>query len=85
MALLEKIKQLPIGYSQGIYQSKKYGITRIGFNKGKSIKVYAKALGGTDFISLNYYITSNNELLKPCEMPEKKVIDFLNQIKIINR
>ena len=49
------------------FQNKKYGVTRTDFNKGKSIKVYAEELAGTNFISLNYYITSKKELLKPCE------------------
>jgi len=83
MELLEKIKQLPLGYSEVMYKYKKYGVTRADFNDGKSFKVYAEALGGTDFISLNYYGTQSSELLKPCEMPEKKVIDFLKNLKII--
>ncbi len=83
MGLLEKIKQLPVGYSEGVYNDKKYGVTRTDYNNGKSFKVYAEDLKGTDFVSLNYYITSKSELLKPCEMPERKVIDFLKNIKII--
>ena len=47
------------GYSEGIYNNKKYGITKTIFNKGKSIKLYAEELGGNDFISLNYYITKS--------------------------
>ncbi|MBO6879122.1 MULTISPECIES: peptide methionine sulfoxide reductase [Winogradskyella] len=76
--LLEKIKNIPIGYSEVNYKDKTYGVTRNDFNNGKSIKIYAEELGGSDFISLNYYITNNNELLKPCEMSEQKVIHFLN-------
>lgn len=79
--ILEKIKNLPLGYSEVEYQQKKYGVTRADFNDGKSIKIYAKELGGNDFISLNYYITSKCENLKPCEMPEQKVIHFLNNYK----
>lgn len=81
--LLSFIQNLPNGYSEGIYNSKKYGITKTTFNKGKSYKVYAEELGGTDFISLNYYLTSSQELLKPCEMPAAKVVDFLKQVKIV--
>jgi len=81
--LLEKIKTLPIGYSEVMYNNRKYGVTRVDFNKGKSYKIYAEELGGTDFISLNYYSTNNKESLKPCEMPEVKVIDFLNNYKLI--
>ncbi|WP_452223809.1 peptide methionine sulfoxide reductase [Lacinutrix chionoecetis] len=77
-ALLERIQNLPIGYSEVLYNNQKYAVTRTDFNNGKSIKIYAKSLSTTNFISLNYYITSDNELLKPCEMPEQKVIHFLN-------
>jgi len=83
--LLEKIKQLPIGYSKVEYEQKIYGVTRTDFNNGKSYKVYVEELGGTDVISLNYYITYKDERLKPCEMPEEKVIHFLNNMKIKNK
>jgi hypothetical protein len=33
--------------------------------------------------SLNYYVTKTNELLKPCEMPEEKVIHFLKNAALI--
>ena len=81
--LLKKLKSLPLGYSEAVFEDKKYGVTRSEFNNGKSIKLYAKELGGNDFISLNYYITNQNELLKPCEIPEQKVIRFINQLKLI--
>ncbi|PHQ30162.1 MAG: peptide methionine sulfoxide reductase [Leeuwenhoekiella sp.] len=76
------ISRIPEGYSEGSYNDRKYGITRTDFNAGKSLKVYAEELGGTDFISLNYYETRTGELLKPCEMPEAKVIAFLKEVKI---
>ena len=52
------------------------------FNQGKSFKVYAKELEGSDFISLNYYLTKKDNYLKPCEMPAEKVIHFLEEVKI---
>lgn len=76
-ALLQAIERLPEGFSEGLYQGVRYGITRTTFTQGRSFKVYAKALGGTDFISLNYYRTAQGEQLKPCEMPEAKVVAFL--------
>lgn len=83
MNILELIKNLPIGYSEVMYEHKKYGVTRTDFNNGRSIKLYAKELGGKDFISLNYYITSTKRNLRPCEMPKEKVIHFLNHYKPI--
>ncbi|MCM5663854.1 peptide methionine sulfoxide reductase [Galbibacter mesophilus] len=75
--LLERIQALPKGYSEVEYNNRKYGVTRSDFNNGKSYKVYAEELGGNDFISLNFYITQDKENLKPCEMPQQKVIHFL--------
>ncbi len=79
--VLNKIRSLPIGYSEVVFKNKKYGVTRTDYNDGKSMKVYAKELGGSDFVSLNFYITSLDEKLKPCEMPEEKVIQFLNEMR----
>ncbi len=81
--ILKNIEKIPEGYSEGVFQDKKYGITKTIFNDGKSIKLYGEELGGNDFISLNYYITKKKELLKPCEMPEAKVRDFLKHVKPI--
>jgi hypothetical protein len=83
MSLLKYIQLIPKGYSEVLYQQKKYGVTKIDYNSGKSIKVFAKELGGNDFISMNYYITSTSESLKPCEMPKQKVIHFMKNIKLI--
>lgn len=80
--LLERIKRLPLGYSEVLYLDKKYGVTRTEFNNGNSHKIYAQELGGKDFVSLNYYITRNSESLKPCEMKKQKVIDFLANYKV---
>ena len=78
MTLKEKIAQIPLGYSEVWYKGKKYGLSRQDFNGGKSTKVFAEELGGKDFISFNFYLTSSKDLLKPCEMPEAKVVDFIN-------
>ena len=80
--VLEKIKQFPRGYSYATFNGKKYGITRTDFNYGKSFKIFAQELGGNDFISMNYYITSTSESLKPCEMPKQKVIHFLKNMEL---
>ncbi|MGJ8665969.1 MAG: peptide methionine sulfoxide reductase [Patiriisocius sp.] len=75
---------IPEGFSEGMFRDRKYGITKNIFNQGKSLKIYGKELGGKDFISLNYYSTKTKNLLKPCEMPEERVIDFLKNVVIMN-
>ncbi|MFK7749882.1 MAG: peptide methionine sulfoxide reductase [Kordia sp.] len=84
MKMLKKIQQLPLGYSEVLYENTRYSVTKSEFNQGKSYKVYASKLGGNNFISLNYYCTSTREILKPCEMPEQKVIHFLENYVSIN-
>ncbi|WP_136480279.1 peptide methionine sulfoxide reductase [Cognatitamlana onchidii] len=81
MNVLNYIENIPEGYSEGFYEGVKYGITKSVFNNSKSFKIYAKELQGTNFISLNFYITAKKEFLKPCEMTEQKVIAFLKHIK----
>lgn len=81
--LLEAIERLPEGFSEGLYQGVRYGITRTTFTQGRSYKVYAQALGGSDFISLNFYRTARTDLLKPCEMPEAKAVAFLQGVVVL--
>jgi hypothetical protein len=81
--LLQIIQSIPLGYSEVQYQGRKYSLTRQDLANGRSIKVFARELGGTDFISFNYYLTSDQDRLKPCEMPEQKVIDFLRNFQLL--
>ncbi len=83
--ILAHIKKIPEGYSEGIYNDRKYGISKTIFNKGDSFKIYSEELGGNDFISLNYYITKEKNFMKPCEMPEQKVKHFLENVIINSR
>ncbi|MEP0263048.1 peptide methionine sulfoxide reductase [Dokdonia sp.] len=80
-SLLHIIENIPEGYSTVQFEDKKYGLTKTTFTNGKSYKIYAEELQGNDFISLNYYLTTTSELLKPCEMPEDKVTRFLMEME----
>lgn len=81
--VLSAIQKIPEGYSEGIYEGHKYSIIKTTFNDGKSFKVYAKQLKGKNFISLNYYIISKQNLLKPCEMTNQKVVHFLENVGVV--
>jgi peptide-methionine (S)-S-oxide reductase len=82
MMIIKRIQLLNIGYQVISYKGKKYGVTRTDFNEGRSIKVFAEELGGTDFISFNFYMLKSGDQLKPCEMPVEKVLDFLTNYEI---
>jgi len=73
---------IPPGYSEGLYHGRRYGMQKTLHAGGKGLKFFARELGGTDFVSLNLYQLSSGDLLKPCEMPETKVRDFLLSVTI---
>ena len=73
---------IPTGYSEGLYQGRRYGMRKTLHAGGKGVMFFARDLAGTDFVSLNLYQLSGGDLLKPCEMPEAKVRDFLLSVKV---
>lgn len=76
-----KLTSLPNGAHKVVYHNKHYLYTKETKLNGKLIKFYAYELGGNDFVSLNFYITTTKPLLKPCEMSPHKVIDFVMKMK----
>ncbi len=63
-----------------MFRNRRYLIRKETLLGGQLIKLYAEELGGNDFVSLNYYETRSASLLKPCEMPEEKVIEFIEGV-----
>ena len=69
---------LPEGGYGGTYLGKRYRITKTVMAAGRSQKLEAEELGGNDYVSFNLYRLAGGEaLLKPCEMPEDKVVAFV--------
>lgn len=81
----EYIAQLPDGISIGTFQDKTYQVSKETFTGGKSHKVFARELGGNDFISLNHYRLESGDRICPCEMPLEKVTRFLQGFRITQR
>ena len=52
--ILEKIRTLLIGYFKGIFQHKKYDVTRTDYNNSNSIKIDQERQDEKNFISFNY-------------------------------
>lgn len=72
-----KLLALPNGANDVLYLGKRYLLRKETLLDSKLIKIYAEELGGNDVVSGNYYPTLKGGLLKPCEMSDKKVIDFV--------
>ena len=75
------LQALPDGAYSVFYEQRRYLLNKQTLLNGKLIKIYAKELGGNDIVSGNYYTTIKDGLLKPCEMSEEKVIEFITQVK----
>ena len=78
-----KLLTLEDGSYDVLYHDKRYLLSKQTQLNGKLIKLYAEELGDNNFISLNYYPNIGDGLLRPCEMPDKKVIDFILSIKSV--
>jgi len=79
----KKLKALNNGAYFVKYNNRKYLLNKETLLNNKLIKIYAKELGGNDIVSGNYYTTIKNGILKPCEMSEAKVIDFILGLEVI--
>lgn len=80
---LKAFLALPTGTFHGRAFGKRYIVSRSVFADGKSHKLVAHQLDGTDYISLNLYLTrAGGALLRPCEMPAVKVVDFVRNLTV---
>ncbi|GLQ23541.1 hypothetical protein GCM10007853_14150 [Algimonas ampicilliniresistens] len=75
--------ELPLGSFDGLFQGRRYGVTRTERDGGRQSWLWAEELGGSDHISANFYRLKSGPLLKPCEMPAAKVIAFVLNIEPI--
>ncbi len=76
--LFEKLDLIPTGYSEGYYRQGRYGTTLKVSEDGKRIQLFARELGGSDFISFNLFrLRSGETQLRPCEMAKQKVVAFV--------
>ena len=68
---------IPAGHSTGHFNARRYRVDKTSHAGGRSLKLFGRELGGTDFVSLNLYHLASGDVLKPCEMPEAKVRAFV--------
>lgn len=73
----QRLIDFPEGSFYAKYKTLKYLATKSVMSKGGVIKFYAYELAGNDFVSCNFYMKKDSNLLKPCEMSPDKVIDFV--------
>ena len=72
-----RLLALSNGANDVLYQGKRYLLRKETLLEGKLIKLYAEDLSSKDIVSGNYYPSMKNGMLKPCEMSDEKVINFV--------
>lgn len=75
---------LPIGTSEGMFKRRRYSLIRTERDGGRQAWLWAEELGGTDRISANLYRLAAGPVLKPCEMSEEKVRNFVLNVEPVN-
>jgi peptide-methionine (S)-S-oxide reductase len=78
----DKILKIDNGAYDVIAYKRRYLLRKKTRLEGRLIKLYTEELCGNDFIPLNYYPQLQNGLLKPCEMPQEKVIQFILELRL---
>lgn len=75
---LKRLNELPKGYSTGEFKGAPYGATLTISDDGKRFKLFAQNLATKDHVSFNLYLLNGGRhILRPCEMSEAKVVDFV--------
>ncbi|MEQ8293515.1 MAG: hypothetical protein RIA08_15025 [Roseovarius sp.] len=69
-----------MGYFTGRAGGRRYGVVRQALAGGRVEKLVAEELGGGDYVSLNLYRLAKGARVKPCEMPEEKVVRFVLEL-----
>jgi hypothetical protein len=80
-AFRRALDHIPEGYSEGLYEGRRYRVEKTVLAGGKSLKLVAWEMGGPDYISLNLYTLASGDRLNPCEMPEDKVRAFVTGLE----
>jgi peptide-methionine (S)-S-oxide reductase len=71
------LRTIPEGWTRAEVDGQAWGVTRVTRAGGKVISVNAERLGDTEQLGANIWITSDGPILRPCEVPAEKVLQFL--------
>ena len=71
------IRAIPEGWTRVQIAGHAWGITRTTRAGGKTISFDAERLGDTERLGANVWNTSEGAILRPCEVPEERVMQVL--------
>ena len=71
------LRAIPEGWTRAEVAGRAWGVTRATRAGGKVVSINAERLGATEQLGANVWITSEGPILRPCEVPAEKVMQFL--------
>ena len=77
------LADLPLGAFRARSQGLDWLVSHLHHAAGRSEKLVARSLDGSDYVSLNLYRLESGPQLKPCEMPAAKVMRFLDDVVVL--
>jgi peptide-methionine (S)-S-oxide reductase len=71
------IAAIPEGWSRARIDGATWGLTRTTRAGGKVVSIDAERLGSADGLGANVWLTTRGPVLRPCEVAEDRVLEFL--------
>lgn len=71
------VAAIPEGWSRAQIAGQAWGVTRVTRAGGKVISIDAERLADAESVGANVWFTGEDVVLRPCEVPEEKVMQFL--------
>lgn len=71
------IRAIPEGWSRIQIDGQPWAMTRTTRADGRVISLDAERLGTSESLGANVWATSSGTVLRPCEVPEERVMTFL--------
>lgn len=80
---IDRLNLLPEGAVEVIFDGARYNVSKHTGNDGKRVSLQATRLNDNNLISFNWYPQVAGGMLKPCEISEKLIEDFLDNYQFI--
>jgi peptide-methionine (S)-S-oxide reductase len=71
------IAAIPEGWSRAQIEGHGWAVTRVTRAGGRVISLDAERLDAAEQLGANVWLTSEGAVLRPCEVPEERVLWFL--------
>lgn len=76
----ELLARVHEGWHRVTVTGRPWAVTRVSHAGGRAVTFGAEELGGKGRVHANFLLTSSGPVLRPCEIPPGRVIEFLRAL-----